>query len=314
MARVWGIAVGSFVIACGGRPLADAGSTSTTTSTTSVADGGGTSPVTASTATAATTVVDTGTTGSEIDTSDDGAAECYSHSCLDLGWPAQHCNPADAQCPDGQKCVWYVDSSGLQRRDDAICIPVDGEVPPFHACTLPHGIGPDITDDCDANSYCLEVYGTADHGFCAPYMQPGYDCSAYPGTQPAVENGSEFPAACLVYECDPLAASPCPDDTMTCTYYPAFLYGALMCWHLPPTATLALGEPCDYGQCGDGLACVAAELVPGCADERCCTQWCDLDAPVCSDPAAICQAFPYRARAEGPFPRLGACTLPGVFD
>ena len=139
----------------------------------------------------------------------------------------------------------------------------------------------------------------------------GYDCSAYPGSQPAIENGSEFPAACLIYECDPLAESPCPTTGMTCTFYPAFLYGALMCWHLPPTATLALGEPCDYGQCGDGLACVPADFLPACTDERCCTQWCVLDAPACSDPAAICQAIDGSMRLATAARRPGRWAKPG---
>ena len=216
------------------------------------------------------------------------------------------CAPTQQDCPDGEKCVWYVAPGNQLRREAARCIPVTGDRAPFEPCNLPTGFGSEISDDCGADSYCLEVYETADHGFCAPFLHLEdqiWTCDHLPGTQVAVENGSDFPAACLFSECNPLDPSTCPAD-MTCTFYPAWIYGANHCWHLPPDE-LPLGAACDPGECGPGKLCLVGEAVPGCAHERCCTAWCDLDAPTCADPAAQCQLFPVG------FPALGACLMPG---
>jgi hypothetical protein len=233
----------------------------------------------------------------------------------DATHPESQCDPVAQDCVEGEKCVWYVAAPGLGRRDAARCIPVTGDGQPFEPCMLPTGFGPGITDDCGAESYCLEVYGTADHGFCAPFVQGArYGCDAYPGASAAIENGSDFPAACLHYECQPLVEGSCPEG-MQCTFYPAFLYGTNMCWFVPPEAELPLGAACDFGECGEGALCVPGEWAPGCREERCCTQWCDLNAPSCDDPAAACELFPvWGGDGDPDFEWLGACVVPGSFD
>lgn len=233
----------------------------------------------------------------------------------DATHPDPQCDPVAQDCAEGEKCVWYVAAWSDQRRDAARCIPVTGDGQPFEPCTLPNGTGPLITDDCGAESYCLEVYGTADHGFCAPFVESGsYDCEAYPGTSPAIENGSDFPAACLHYECQPLVPESCPAG-MQCTFYPAFLYGTNMCWLVPPKAELPLAVACDFGECGEGKLCAPGQWVPGCVGERCCTQWCDLNAPWCEDLVATCEPFPVWASDGDPaFEWLGACVIPGSLE
>jgi hypothetical protein len=275
---------------------------------TTGSSGTGTGTVPGDTSAGTTVVSSSGETFAE--TGDPGG--CPFLCPLDATHPDQQCDPVAQDCGEGEKCVWYVAPGSQQRRDAARCIPVTGDGQPFEPCTLPTGIGSAITDDCGPESYCLEVYGTADHGFCAPFVDgPAYDCSAYPGTSAAIENGSEFPAACLHYECQPLVPGSCPDG-MQCTFYPAFLYGTNMCWSVPPEADLPLGAECDFGECGEGKSCVPAEWVPGCAGERCCTQWCDLGAPACDDPATVCEFFPVWASDDDPnFEWLGACVLRG---
>ncbi len=265
-------------------------------------------PTTAASATSESSATSTTTT-------DDGEPEpdpgCLFICAPDAGPPIESCTPGWDDCLDGQKCVWYAPGPDSLRRDAARCIDIAGEVPAFAACSLPNGIGPEITDDCDATSYCLEVYGTADHGFCAPYRTDN-GCDDYPGSWYAAESGSEFPAACLYYECNPLSPSLCPAD-MTCTYYPAFLYGSLMCWVVPEPAALPIGAACDYGECGEGELCLAADLVPNCAHDRCCTEWCDIGMPECSDRAASCESFPGWFSRDPEFASLGACALPDAF-
>lgn len=230
----------------------------------------------------------------------------------------ESCSVIQQDCPEGDKCVWYVPPQGYQRRDAARCIPVTGDIAPFEPCTLPNGIGPAISDDCGPESFCLEVYGTADHGFCAPFAtdHPDFEqfCAAWPGTQYATENGSTFPDACLHYECNPLDPTTCPAD-MRCDFYPAFLYGTNMCWKIPAELDLPLGAPCDFGSCGPGELCAAAEWLPACEGERCCTSWCDLADPDCPNDGSTCVAFPVWGAFEDPdYANLGACVLPGSFE
>ena len=228
---------------------------------------------------------------------------------IDAGDPTPSCSPYYQDCPEGQKCVFYVAEGSYLRRESTRCIEVTGDAEPFEACELPTGFGPEITDTCGADSYCLEVYTTADHGFCAPFAGD-YSCPDYPGAGYATENGSSFPDACLYFDCHPDLPEPCPAD-MRCVFYPAFLYGVNFCWKVPDEPDLGLGEACDYGQCGVGELCLAQEYVPGCAAERCCTQWCNIDADACSDPQAQCEHLGVWNADMPEYETLGACVVPG---
>ncbi len=218
------------------------------------------------------------------------------------------CSPSANDCPprDGQpqKCVFYVSTNGSLRREGTTCIPVTGDKGPFEPCSLPTGIGAEISDDCDASGYCLEVYGTADHGFCAPYCEPGFGCDAYPGASHSQENGSTFPEACLYGDCDPLDPQACPED-MRCVFYPAWLYDATQCWKVPEGG-LELGASCDFGECAPGLLCVPSDYANGCQGDRCCVEWCEKDNPSCADPDTNCEG-----NWVGVNVNAGACVIPG---
>lgn len=240
--------------------------------------------------------------------SDTGGEPCGGFVCPpDAGDPIPQCDPLAQDCPIGQKCVWYAEPGELRRRGASRCIAVVGDRKPFEACSLPNGVWSDITDDCGADSYCLNAVEVTDHGFCAPYPKPGTtDCEHLPGTSYATENGSIFPHACLFYPCNPLVPATCPDG-LRCTHYPSWLYGSLHCLELPDDEPV--GASCDYEECGPGKLCLPAEYVPGCGEERCCTEWCDLAAPGCSDPAASCD--PLAVNELPGFETLGACVVPG---
>lgn len=277
-----------------GRPATTSTQSSSDTNTTSTSA----STTTSSTSSTAST--------STAEVTEDGATFI---ATLDLG-TGSDCAPALQDCPAGQKCVWYVASEGNLRRDDAQCIPVSGSVAPFDACTLPNGIGPDITDDCGADSFCLEVYGTAAYGFCAPFSD--WDCDAYPGTNGAFENGSDFPAACLRYPCNPLDSATCPSGSR-CMFYPAFLYGNTMCWNETTPPDLALGSACDFGGCGPEKLCAPSEWLPNCEHERCCAQFCDLDVGTCEEAGTVCEPFPVAQANDPSYEQLGACLSAGTF-
>jgi hypothetical protein len=241
-----------------------------------------------------------------------GEGGCEGFLCPpDMGEAIPACDPMAQDCPDGEKCVWYAPPGELRRRGAARCVAVVGDREPFAACNLPNGVGPEISDDCGADGYCLNAIEVPTHGFCAPYPKPGTtDCGDHPGTTYATENGSIFPHACLHYVCDPRAPETCPDG-LRCGYYPSWLYGGLQCLGLPATGA-PVGAACDYEDCGPGKLCLPAEFVPGCDEARCCTEWCDLSAPTCSDAAASCD--PLGFEVESGLETLGACVVPGSLD
>ena len=306
-------------LACSTRPVdpaqegsegADSSTASSSPGTTSLGTGPGTTSSTAGTTegTTAGTTAGTGTTaGSSTGASSSGEGcnfLCPEDSDSDGG---DSCTVLDQDCPAGSKCVWWAPEFGGPRREAAQCVPVSGQAKPFEPCVL----NEDYSDDCGPESYCLEVYGTANHGFCAPFIGNDiYDCGAFPGTHPALENGSSFPEACLSFECQPLLPDSCPDG-MRCTFYPAWLYASMHCWIVPPEADLPVGAPCDFGECGEGKLCASAEWLPECAGDRCCAEWCDLEAPVCATPGTVCEPFPVNNYHDAPgFETLGACLLP----
>lgn len=308
--KLWQFLIPGLLVlsACSVRPLDDsaqAGSEGPASTTGGVVTTSGT------TEGAPTTGGQVGTSGGSTQVMGDESG-CSFVCDPDMGGVAAgQCDPTDVDpCPAGEKCVWYVDPQfGQLRRDAARCIPVTGDGQPFAPCMLPNGIGPEITDDCGAESYCLDVYGTSERGFCAPYPID-LSCAHLPGTELAMENGSNFPYACLWFECNPLVADACPDG-LQCEFYPAWLYGVNHCWQTP-AVDLPLGAACDFAGCGPGKLCMPAEYVPGCADERCCTAWCDEADPQCADPAATCEHFPTGYKAEDPsFQTLGACVVAG---
>lgn len=257
-----------------------------------------------------TTSVDPGTTGGSTSYDDDesGSPGGFLGPYKDVGRVPESCTPREQDCPDGMKCVWY-SFAGQLRREAAQCIPVTGDRAPFESCTLPNGIGVDIEDDCGADSYCLDVYGTADHGFCAPFSTG--TCEAYEGAEPVFENGSDFPAACLMHPCN-LFENTCPDG-MRCMFYPASIYAQAMCWSEPDPPDLPLGAACDFGGCGPGRMCVESDWLPDCDHDRCCAEVCEFPGGECEVLETSCEFVPvWGAGLAGG--NAGGCLLPGLFD
>lgn len=306
-----GVFLCSLLAACPGKVLEGQPDTSSGGSTEppDVVPDVSTSPGTSTSTSSSTSSSSTGALAGSSTSGDSDTGEQPCGFICEPDMPIPQCDPLAQDCPLGQKCVWYAEPGELRRRNAARCIDIVGDGEPFAACSLPNGVWSDITDDCGADSYCLNALEVTDHGFCAPYPKPGtIDCDHLPGTLYATENGSIFPHACLFYGCNPLVPASCPDG-LRCTHYPSWLYGSLQCWPLPADEK-PVGAACDYEECGPGKLCLPAEYVPGCGEARCCTEWCDLLAPGCSDPAASCDAI---AANEPDFATLGACVVPGSF-
>lgn len=131
------------------------------------------------------------------------------------------------------------------------------------------------TDDdpvCDAGSSCLNAY----------------------------ENSV---ALCLAL-CDPLLQDCEPG--LGCHYN--FYAETFNCW----PGEVAEGDPCPGfpDDCAPGLVCLSSDVVPLCADDSCCTAFCDLDSPVCATPGTECTSLFEVDMAPVGFETVGVCIVP----
>jgi hypothetical protein len=78
-----------------------------------------------------------------------------------------------------------------------------------------------------------------------------------------------------------------------------------------PSGGKGQGEGCGPLDCAPGLHCAAAEALPTCDHERCCTPYCDLTDPEgCAD-AGSTECVPFADGNEPPqFYDMGYCGVP----
>ena len=214
------------------------------------------------------------------------------------------CDPYVQDCPGGEKCVPYGSTGG--NWDAYKCVLVMGDQAVGEACV--YGGIVEATDDCDEDGACFDVMlvdgeltGTC-HAFCLgapddPICPPGSSC---------LISGSGAVNFCIP-NCDPLAQDCGPglacywiDSDFACIF---------------TTEDTPLGQPCGFvNDCAEGLSCIAAELVPDCAESACCSTWCDLGGPPeqC-DGLAGTECVPYFSDPEstpGGYDHVGICILP----
>ena len=208
------------------------------------------------------------------------------------------CDPAEQDCPEGEKCTAYREAAVGCCTDANKCVPAMGNFQAGDGCWRE-----DDNDDCDVGLFCwtTPITGTGSgvcHSFCdvdaAEACDPGFNCRSFnEGTLPL-----------CVKECDPLAPS-CPpsqgcylifENEFACANTVAVEGGG------------ADGDSCvAVNSCNPGNACVFAEAKPGCDTPRCCTAFCDVDdANPCADSEMCISLF-----AEGDAPpgleHVGVC-------
>jgi hypothetical protein len=212
------------------------------------------------------------------------------------------CDPFAQECPDGEKCVPYGSTGG--NWDANKCVPILGDGQPAEACTY-DGTA-EATDTCGASSLCwdvLEIDGEA-VGTCAPFCKGTPDdpiCAE--GTSCLIANMGSI-TLCIA-TCDPIAQD-CPEG-QAC-------FWANNGFNCIFTQDSLLGVPCDMiADCGQGLVCLDAEVLPECAASACCGQWCSLSDP---DPDPVCdwegtECAPFWEPGEAPegYEDVGVCIV-----
>jgi hypothetical protein len=212
-----------------------------------------------------------------------------------------YCHPGLQDCPAGDKCTWWANDGG-PAWNATRCVPVEAD--PAVAGESCEGGGPlDGVDACERGSMCFSV-DEMGQGTCTS-LCVGDDSASLceDPDEVCVESGSGL-ALCLS-GCDPLAPQ-CPAG-QGC--YP--LYPGPVCLADASGDAGAAGDPCGFASaCDPGLVCAGASLLEECMDgSGCCTEPCDLRAPVCPDPLT-CVAY-YDDRPAAPdHADLGVCVSP----
>jgi hypothetical protein len=223
-----------------------------------------------------------GTTDPGTSTGDPGTAGGTTDACadqaedegpvLDVGPPGPECDLFDQDCPDAEKCVpdgWWT----------RVCVPTSADpIADGEPCT------PGDEDPCGPTAWCTEI--VSDDPTCLPMCMGSRSEPQCPPEMICVIDDEQVVAYCAP-PCDPLDPDACGSG-VGCKITPHG-FGCVQ------TGEQMEGETCyEQDSCLGGLACVAAEHVPGCCGELCCTATCS-DA----EPCAAGDCIPFDPRVPG---------------
>ena len=298
---------------------ASASATSSATVTETADDGPGTSPTTSPSTTAnptaPTSMDDAPSTDATADGDDDtvdteGCLFIDSCGYNDGGTVNIECDVWAQDCPIGEKCIAWGNDGGA-RWNATRCSPVDpAPGGPGDPC-LVEGTPYSGIDDCDVGMMCWDVDPLTNQGTCA----------ALCGGSEANPQCDDAATLCMI-EYDgvvQLCVPPCDPRLQDCIATSECVPSNHMFFCVPDQSG-AEGQTADgctsFDACDPGLFCASAELVPECADEACCTEFCDLALP---DPNTQCTAneigaecVPWFEDGQAPpgYELVGACVLP----
>lgn len=225
---------------------------------------------------------DTGATSSsnrETTTGDDTQGAAAIIAAPDGGSADPSCDLFDDDCRPGHKCSAYA-LPGEDVRTETRCVPLSPTPAGLdEPCTIT-GDDTEGIDDCDVGLTCskLDEDGV---GVCSPLCRRLDDELTCDDPDRRCRKAEGAMQICL-RACNPLDPASCPDEGEACYT----LTGWLTCLADASGSYGATGDPCIFtNACDPGLACRPAEVLPGCQGTRCCTPFCDLEAP---DPNAAC--------------------------
>jgi hypothetical protein len=282
-----GCALAWTIVACG--PAVDTTFEATGTPATTADDGA------ASAAEAAETISSTPT---DSNSSENGAAIVIDP---DVGSRLYACDHWGQDCPAGEKCVPYTGDTGSPWGSTR-CFPVaDDPKAPGDACTVVGNAMRGI-DDCERGAMCWGVDPDTNTGTCVElcHGNEGNPVCSNPCDGCAIT--SEGILNLCLPSCDPLAQD-CPGD-QAC--YP--VDDRFVCAPDASGEQGLAGDPCAFlNVCDPGTACLAAEMVPGCAGATgCCAPFCDASvADGCDSLLPGTSCVPLFEPGQGPDACLG---------
>jgi len=283
------------MLACGGAKGTTEESTGTPTTTTAGSETEATAASTTTPTTSGATTEDpTPTTGEPPVPDLPGGGEC------DLF--AQDCG-------EGTKCnAWS--TNGTIFPNGAKCVPV-GDKLPGEDCTLEGNFGDGI-DDCVAGSICLDIDNSGEAS-CVAYCSGSMDAPVCPEAESRCSFLFEPTVPLCFPSCDPLIQNCGASET--CVPNIAAL-GAEFFVCMPRVFDEIPGQYGDtcaaLSNCEPSFLCIFAENVPGCANEYCCSAYCELDDPgTCAafDPLLVCVPWFGDGQATPGYENVGICGI-----
>ena len=216
--------------------------------------------------------------GTSVTTDDSDAGGSFYAGPSDAP-PVLECDPWAQDCVEGEKCVPH--SSTDMDWDANRCVLVLGDGEAGDSCISSGAVAPE--DDCDEGHVCwgLEQGDNGLEGSCTAFCAGSPDdpiCA--PGT--GCLRANEDALTLCVPSCDPNEQD-CAAGQM-CSWFDS---GGYLC--VPTAEQSALGEACAFANdCSPGQQCALAEALLDCAGAACCTEFCSLENPQCSDPGHEC--------------------------
>jgi hypothetical protein len=212
------------------------------------------------------------------------------------GGPTMNCDPSEGMpCPEGQKCT-VLTTGGIPIYD---CVPDDTGLLPFEPCTPAPTTG---QDQCPDKHVCIGATPDASTGICMQLCGDDDDCDAELCVAPPLLQ--EIPVCAAI--CDPLGPL-CPEQ-QDCQRVRGSNF---VCQYPREDDNGTTAETCNIvldAGCAEGFVCETGGIIPGCADQACCTALCDLtDANPCEAPM-ICGEIPLDPQPG--LENVGACYVP----
>jgi len=223
------------------------------------------------------------------------------------------CDIFEQDCPEGEKCMPWANDGGSSWNATK-CSPIDPSPKKAGEPCTAEGSGVSGVDDCEAGAMCWDVDPETLEGYCVAF------CVGTPDA-PTCENPCEH---CPVYDdgilliclpmCDPVAQD-CPPNQGCYPVNETFICAV----DASGPDDGAYKDPCEYiNVCDPGLACVNADVVPGCAGAvGCCAPFCRVGAanPGCPDTNQGVECVPWWEEGqEPPLPcaegGIGVCVIP----
>jgi hypothetical protein len=220
------------------------------------------------------------------------------------GGATNTCDPAEQDCPEGEKCTGVVIEQGACCVDANQCVPIVGDKQVGDPCVRTQD-----NDDCAEGLFCMtKTSGSTGDGVCLALCDAAdQDCAedGLPDATCVSFNDGTLPLC--QDDCDPLVQD-C-DPTLGC--YGVGTQGFVCSL---PGFEDGLGNDGDMcftiQSCKPGLQCTASEALDGCAAARCCTPFCDLaEADPCTAPEA-CVAYFEAGTAPPGYENVGLCVIP----
>ncbi len=217
------------------------------------------------------------------------------------------CDPLTQNCPDGEKCAWCGPEGGDYLQDTK-CVPVDPDPQELYEPCQVDGHPLSGFDSCGPAAMCWGVDPRTLTGECVGM------CTG--STMPACAD----PAAICGFSSQDFALCPLPCDPLMQDCKAGFVCGGMVgLFACLPDAAPGAGEQwlagcVAQGDCDPGYSCLEGTRLPGCGEERCCTDFCDLalmDNGQCDGaPVVECVSWFQPGSAPVEFEDVGVCMTP----